>query len=219
MGERCAVCDREACPADAARVEVLRLSGRDKSWLTPDVVAAQGRLMDAAADCGNHEVNWRTRALAAEAEVKRPREGLARVGCLHMVGEQAAPCDDWGKPPDRWCPVCRALQGGESDGPACPDHWHCAPARAAHGCDQPDRTRPCPTCGVAPAVQIAVSVVEQFADQVREVLAKHYLAGLATLNDSIRCGCGTAHLTVDGSVGELIDSWVDHVMEEVERAG
>lgn len=29
----------------------------------------------------------------------------------------------------------------------CPDHWHCHPHLAAHTCDAPDRSRPCPTCG------------------------------------------------------------------------
>jgi len=31
----------------------------------------------------------------------------------------------------------------------CVDHWHCDPRAAAHKCDRPDRTAPCPTCGAA----------------------------------------------------------------------
>ncbi len=29
----------------------------------------------------------------------------------------------------------------------CTDHWHCDPLAAAHKCDRPNRTAPCPTCG------------------------------------------------------------------------
>lgn len=37
----------------------------------------------------------------------------------------------------------------------CIDHWHCDPKMAAHICDAPDRTRPCPTCGEQPAPRAA----------------------------------------------------------------
>jgi hypothetical protein len=34
--------------------------------------------------------------------------------------------------------------------PSCIDHWHCDPTTAAHPCDKPDRTKPCPICGETP---------------------------------------------------------------------
>ena len=59
MGERCHDCDRPDC-------------------LAMDI--AIGTTLDDAmrwrGDCRKHRVNWRTRALAADAEVKRYREAL-----------------------------------------------------------------------------------------------------------------------------------------------
>lgn len=30
---------------------------------------------------------------------------------------------------------------------SCANHWHCDPKVAAHACDAPDRSQPCPGCG------------------------------------------------------------------------
>jgi len=37
----------------------------------------------------------------------------------------------------------------------CVDHWHCDPRMAAHLCDRPRRSLPCPTCGAAPTIDLA----------------------------------------------------------------
>lgn len=44
---------------------------------------------------------------------------------------------------------CGKLPAEAGDG--CVDHWHCDPRLASHRCDGPDRSRPCPSCGQAPA--------------------------------------------------------------------
>ncbi len=43
---------------------------------------------------------------------------------------------------------------------SCPDHWHCDPQLAAHLCNKPDRTRPCPTCS-AQHLEIDFSETEE----------------------------------------------------------
>lgn len=40
----------------------------------------------------------------------------------------------------------------------CLDHWHCDPALAVHMYTTPDRSKPCPTCGVNPSVVGATGV-------------------------------------------------------------
>ena len=38
----------------------------------------------------------------------------------------------------------------------CDHHWHCDPVRAAHVCDRPDRTAPCPSCGERPIDEVGM---------------------------------------------------------------
>lgn len=42
--------------------------------------------------------------------------------------------------------------------PLCPDHWHCDPVLAAHACWMGDRSKPCPSCGVASPASAAPKV-------------------------------------------------------------
>lgn len=49
-----------------------------------------------------------------------------------------------------------------SDETSCPDHWHCDPREAAHGCAV-SRSGPCPACGEAPVDLMDASVIQAAA--------------------------------------------------------
>lgn len=83
---RCEVCDREECQRAATDAAYRAAWG----WTTYDGLQAQRDAREAklaaAADCAAHAVNWRARALAAEAvppDVREAAEEVLRAADLH----------------------------------------------------------------------------------------------------------------------------------------
>lgn len=81
--------------------------------------------------------------VGAEIEVWPNTEADAGEMWLELGPEEGGPCPWFTnlEGDETWY-----LRADEVEIVDCPDHWHCDPDTAAHRCDQPDRTKPCPTC-------------------------------------------------------------------------
>ena len=108
-GERCEVCDRAECQREPSRVAA-------RTEYTPNNAYAETM---AQRECYANEVDWRARALAAEAERDTARETIAK-----LQGDRCTVCDEdgliyvpvhGGEDADeepRACPMCDGTRSG-----------------------------------------------------------------------------------------------------------
>ncbi len=78
----CEHCDRPDCPRDAA-VEAASAAYVAVPFSKPEMSRAYHACNAAIADCTAHTVDWRERALAAEARIKDCAAALAEIERSH----------------------------------------------------------------------------------------------------------------------------------------